>query len=149
MNDSHREMALAFFPESFSIIFALFRDFQLERYVTDQPTDRPTNQPTDRASYRGAMAHLKRCQENPVCCHTAGLGQSQMNFCPPCPSLGHQFVNPRSNRLVSRSATQICLASLHCPSRSQSTYNGHNCYLLLFLLVCFSFIFTQTMAPFC
>ena len=38
------------------MIFASFRDFQLER---DRPTDRPTDQPTDRASYRGAMAHLK------------------------------------------------------------------------------------------
>ena len=38
--------------ESFSVIFASFRDFQLERDVTDQPTDR--------ASYRGAMAHLKK-----------------------------------------------------------------------------------------
>ena len=27
--------------------------------LTDQPTNRPTNQRTDRASYRGAMAHLK------------------------------------------------------------------------------------------
>ena len=37
--------------ESFPVIFASCRDFQLERDVTDQPTDR--------ASYRGAMAHLK------------------------------------------------------------------------------------------
>ena len=32
---------------------SFFCDFQLER-------DRPTDGPTDRASYRGAMAHLKR-----------------------------------------------------------------------------------------
>ena len=33
--------------ESFQVIFASFRDFQLER---DRPTDRPTDQPTNRQS---------------------------------------------------------------------------------------------------
>ena len=42
---------------SFHEISYIFCDFQLERY---RPTDQPTNQPTDRASYRGAMAHLKK-----------------------------------------------------------------------------------------
>ena len=33
--------------ESFPVIFAPFRDFQLER---DRPTNRPTDRPTDRQS---------------------------------------------------------------------------------------------------
>ena len=37
---------------SYDVISNIFCDFSLER-------DRPTNQPTDRASYRGAVAHLK------------------------------------------------------------------------------------------
>ena len=50
--------------EPFPVIFASFRDFQLERdRPTDQPTNRPIERPTDRASYRGVMAHLKKIKE--------------------------------------------------------------------------------------
>ena len=31
---------------------------------TDRQTDRPTNRPTDKASYRGALSHLKSCMAN-------------------------------------------------------------------------------------
>ena len=50
--------------DKFRVITNIFCDFSLER---DQPTDRQTDRlpdrqmdgQTDRASYRGAMAHLK------------------------------------------------------------------------------------------
>ena len=54
MNDSHEEMALAFFPNHFRSFLPFSEIFNSS--VTDRPTDRPT----DRGSYRGAMAHLKR-----------------------------------------------------------------------------------------
>ena len=41
------EMSFQLISESFQVIFASFRDFQLER---DRPTDQPTDQPTNRQS---------------------------------------------------------------------------------------------------
>ena len=32
----------------------------LNECVTDQPTNQPTDRPTDTASYRGALSHLKK-----------------------------------------------------------------------------------------
>ena len=37
-------------------------------------TDKTTNQPTDTASYRGALAHLKRMKEGKECRNNNNLG---------------------------------------------------------------------------
>ena len=50
--------------DNFSCDFKHFQGFFTRAWPTDrptnQPTDQPTNRPTDKASFRGAMAHLKR-----------------------------------------------------------------------------------------
>ena len=46
--------------ETFPVILASFRDFQLER-------DRPTNRPTDKASYRGAPENKNETSNSSKC----------------------------------------------------------------------------------
>ena len=45
--------------------------------ITNQPANQPTDQPTDTASYRDALAHLKRLFEN----HSNALAGTAKLFC--------------------------------------------------------------------
>ena len=56
------------------MIFASFRDFQLERDRPTNQTDQPTDQRTDKASYRDAWTHLKITPKN------KSEGKHQRNF---------------------------------------------------------------------